>query len=198
MSDKEDTPAKPKKGKGLIVKLVGALVLVGAGGGGMFAAVQAGMIGGGAHEGKKEKDFPKLVKKGEEDPYAPPAAEGAKEGEGAAEVEGEGGSEYRTVYYSFNEEFTSNLINSDSLVQMSIAASTRRDGRVVMWIKKHELAIRSELLAVLADTPEEDVTTIEGKQRLQKRLTAAINKVLTETEGFGGVDAVHFKSLIVQ
>lgn len=198
MSDKEEAPAKPKKGKGLIVKLVGALVLVGAGGGGMFAAVQAGMIGGGTHEGKKEKDFPKLIRKGEEDPYAPPAAEGGKEGEGAAEVEGEGGSEYRTVYYSFKDDFTSNLINSDSLVQMSIAASTRRDGRVVMWIKKHELAIRSELLAVLADTPEEDVTTMEGKQRLQKRLTAAINKVLTETEGFGGVDAVHFKNLIVQ
>jgi flagellar FliL protein len=197
MSDKEEAPAKPKKGKGMIVKLVGALVLVGAGGGGMFAAVQAGMIGQ-KQEGTKEKDFPKLVRKGEEDPYAPPAAEGAKEGEGAAEVEGEGGSEYRTIYYSFKDDFTSNLVNSDSLVQMSVAASTRRDGRVVMWIKKHELAIRSELLATLADTPEEDVTTIEGKQRLQKRLTAAINKVLTETEGFGGVDAVHFKNLIVQ
>jgi flagellar FliL protein len=197
MSDKEEAPAKPRKAKGLIVKLVGALVLVGAGGGGVFAAVQAGLIGG-AHEAKKEKDFPKLVRKGEEDPYSPPAAEGAKEGQGVAEVEGEGGSEYRTVYYSFTEDFTSNLVNSDSLVQMSLAASTRRDGRVVMWIKKHELAIRSELLSVLADTQEEDVTTIDGKQRLQKRLTAAINKVLTETEGFGGVDAVHFKNLIVQ
>jgi flagellar FliL protein len=138
MSDKEEAPAKPRKAKGLIVKLVGALVLVGAGGGGVFAAVQAGLIGG-AHEAKKEKDFPKLVRKGEEDPYSPPAAEGAKEGQGVAEVEGEGGSEYRTVYYSFTEDFTSNLVNSDSLVQMSLAASTRRDGRVVMWIKKHEL-----------------------------------------------------------
>jgi hypothetical protein len=31
---------------------------------------------------------------------------------------------------------------------------------------------------VLADTPEEDVQSIEGKEKLQKRLTAAINKVL--------------------
>ena len=187
--------AKPKKGKGLILKLVGALVLLGAGGGGVFGLVQAGVIGGGGkHE--KEDNNPKLIRKGEEDPYAPKAD--GKEGEGVPEVEGEGGSKYRTAYYSFTDEFTSNLRNSDSLVQISLAASTRRDGRVLMWLKKHELAIRSDMLAVIADTPEEDVYTPEGKQRLQKRLTAAINKVLVATEGFGGVDDVYFKSFLVQ
>ena len=198
MSDKAEKPAKPKKkGKGLVVKALGALVLIGAGGGGTFAMVQSGMLGGQGESAEKEKDLPKLIRKGEEDPYAPPAAEGG-EGAGTAEVEGEGGSAYRTIYYSFGEDFTSNLRNSDSLVQVSLAASTRRDGRVVMWVKKHELAIRSELLAVLADTPEEDVSSIPGKARLQKRLTATINQVLTRTEGFGGVDAVYFKTLVVQ
>jgi flagellar FliL protein len=157
------------------------------------------MIGSGAEEHKKkEPDHPKLILKGEEDPYAPKAAEGEAEGEGGAEVEGEGGSKYRTAYYSFAEDFTSNLRNSESLVQVNLAASTRRDGRVLMWMKKHELAIRSEILVVLADIPEEDVMTPEGKERIQKRITAAINKVLTETEGFGGVDAVYFKSFLVQ
>lgn len=199
MSEKQDKPAKPAKGKGkgLVIKAVGALALLGAGGGGTFAMVQSGLLGGEGETAKKEKDVPKLIRKGEEDPYAPPAAEGA-EGEGAADVEGEGGSAYRTIYYSFADDFTSNLRNSDSLVQVSLAASTRRDGRVVMWVKKHELAIRSELLAVLADTPEEDVSTIVGKAHLQARLTAAINRVLTRTEGFGGIDAVYFKSLVVQ
>ena len=199
MSDKKDgeeKPKKKKKGKGLLVKLVVGLVLVGAGGGGTFMAVQSGMIGGGHGEEKKEKDEPKLVKKGEEDPYAP-KTEG-KEGEGPAEVEGEGGSEYKTSYYNFSEDFTSNLKNSTALVQISLACSTRRDGRVLMWLKKHELAIRSAVLVVQADTPEEDVFTPEGKERLQKRLTAAINQVLTDTEGFGGVDKVYFKSFLVQ
>lgn len=198
MSSKEDKAEKPKKkGSGLMVKAVGALVLLGAGGGATFAMVSTGMIGGG-EEGHKEKDEPKLIRRGEEDPYAPPAAEGDHGAEGAHEVEGEGGSEYRTIYYSFAEDFTSNLRNSDSLVQVSLAASTRRDGRVVMWVKKHELAIRSEMLGVLADTPEEDVSTIDGKAKLQKRLAAAINDVLKKTEGFGGVDAVYFKTLVVQ
>lgn len=199
MSDKKEKEAKPKKGKGAIVMVLGALVLVGAGGGGVFALVKAGMIGG--HEGEhaeKKESGPKLVRKGEEDPYAPKAEGKEGEGAGPAEVEGEGGSEFKTSYYNFAEDFTSNLKNSSALVQISLACSTQRDGRVLMWLKKHELAIRSEILVVLADTPEEDVFTPQGKQHLQKRLAGAINKVLIQTEGFGGVDAVYFKSFLVQ
>jgi flagellar protein FliL len=198
MSEAVEAEAKPKKrGKSLMVKALIGLVLIGAGGGGTFALVQSGMIGGQHGEAKKKQaDVPKLVKKGEEDPYAPKAE--AKEGEGAPEVEGEGGSEYRTSYYNFTEDFTSNLKNSSALVQISLACSTRRDGRVLMWLKKHELAIRSEILVVLADTPEEDAFTPEGKQRLQKRMAEAINQVLSRTEGFGGIDQVYFKSFLVQ
>ena len=50
----------------------------------------------------------------------------------------------------------------------------------------------------MADTPEEGVLTLEGKEHLQKRLADAINKVLTEAEGFGGVDNVYFRSLLIQ
>lgn len=196
MSDKAEKDAKPKKGKGLLVKAIAGIVLLGAGGGGVFGLMATGVIGGGGHA-EKEDNKPKLVRKGEEDPYAP-KGEGEKKGEGAPEVEGEGGSEYRTSYYSFEEDFTSNLRNSDALVQFSLAASTRRDGRVLIWMKKHELAIRSAILTVIADTPEEDVYTIPGKDKLQKRLTAAINQVLTETEGFGGVDQVYFRAFIIQ
>ena len=114
------------------------------------------------------------------------------------EIDGEGGSEYRTSYYSFQEPFTSNLKNSPALLQVDLAAATRRDGRVLIWIRKHELAIRSSLLVELADTPEDDVYSLEGKRRLQARLTAAINKVLETNEGFGGVDAVFFKTFIIQ
>ncbi|MBU6265995.1 MAG: flagellar basal body-associated FliL family protein [Sphingomonadales bacterium] len=192
--DKVEKDAKPK-GKGMIVMAGMAVAMLAIGGGGAFALVKFGVIGG--HEAKKEDNSPKLVHKGDEDPFAP-KAEGGKEGEAGKEVEGEGGSPYKTTYFTFPDDFTSNLRNSSALIQVSLACSTHRDGRVLMWLKKHELAIRSAMLAVLADTPEEDVNTIEGKDRLQKRLTQAINKVLIDTEGFGGVDAVYFKAFLVQ
>ncbi|MEO0031130.1 MAG: hypothetical protein RIS94_888 [Pseudomonadota bacterium] len=204
MSDKKDKDAKPKKkGGGMIVKVGAAVALLGVGAGGAYGLLAAGIIGGGGGEGehaeaKKEDNRPKLVKKGEEDPFAPAAKEGEGGEGGGKEVEGDGGSEYRTLYYSFADDFTSNLKDSEALVQLSVACSTRRDYRVMLWLKKHELAIRSALLSVLADTPEADVQTAEGKDRLQKRMTAAINKVLTDAEGFGGVDAVYFKTFIVQ
>jgi flagellar FliL protein len=195
MSDKTETAAPPKKGKGLVVKLLVGLGLVGAGGGGAFALVQSGMLDQ-VKGGAKEDNQPQLVRKGEEDPYALPTK--GKEGDVPADIDGEGGSEYRTSYYNFTEDFTSNLKNSAALIQVSVACSTRRDGRVLMWLRKHELAIRSEMLVVLADTPEEEAFSPEGKKRLQARLTETINRVLTEREGFGGVDAVYFKSFLVQ
>lgn len=190
-NDKSDDK-EVKKGRGLVMKAVAALALIGVGGGGAaFAMMQTGMI----THGPPEKNEPRLVYKGDEDPYAPAAKE---EKGGPKFVFGEGGSEYRTAYYSFGEDFTSNLKNSDALVQVSLAASTQRDGRVLMWMKVHELAIRSAILAVLADTPEEQVYSIEGKDVLQSRLTSAINRELEEREGFGGIDKVYFRSFIVQ
>lgn len=193
-NEKQDSDKRPKKSKGLIVKLLLGTALVGVGGGGAYGMIQAGFIGAG--EQAQQDNNPKLIRKGEKDPYAPPSKE--KEGEGMAEIHGEGGSEFRTAYYTFADDFTSNLKHSDALVQISLAASTRRDGRVLMWMKKHELAIRSALLAILADTSEDEVYTLEGKQHLQARLTGEINKVLTKNEGFGGVDAVYFRSFIIQ
>lgn len=203
MSDKpakdgKDAKDKGGKGKGKMGMILVAAGMLVVGGGGVFGLVAAGVIGGGHAEEKKESG-PQLVRKGEVDPYAPKAKEGEGEGEGGgAEVEGEGGDEFRTAYYTFSEDFTSNLKDTDALIQVSIACSTRRDGRVLLWLKKHELAIRSRLLEVLADTPENDVMTLEGKDHLQKRMTAAINKVLTQKEGFGGVDAVYFRNFIIQ
>ena len=50
----------------------------------------------------------------------------------------------------------------------------------------------------LAATQEADVFDAEGRKRLKERLTKAINEELEEKEGFGGIDAVHFKGFLVQ
>jgi len=199
MSDKKEKEAKPKKkGGGMMMKIGAAGALLAVGGGGAYGLVAAGIVGGGGHASEKEDKNPKLIKKGEEDPFAPAKKEGGEEGGGGEEVDGEGGSEYRAAYFSFTEDFTSNLKDSDMLVQVSIACSTHRDYRVILWLHKHELAVRSAVLTALADTPGEEVQSAEGKTRLQKKLVATINKVLSEAEGFGGVDSVYFKTFIVQ
>lgn len=195
MSEQENGEGKPKKkGKGLIVKALGGVILVGAGAGGTYGLVEAGMLRG-VHKAGKEDNLPKLILKGQADPYAAKPKDGD---DAPQDIPGDGGSKYRTAYYTFSDEFTSNLKGSAGLIQVSLAASTHRDGRVLLWLKKHELAIRSRILIELADTPEEDILTQPGKEALQKRLTGGINDVLTQVEGFGGVDNVYFRSLLVQ
>ncbi len=193
MSDAAHDKPKKKKGGGLILKLLLGLGLVGSGGGGAFALVSTGVIG---HKPVKEDNSPKLIRKGEEDAYAPPAGDG-KEGAGKP-VYGDGGSPFRTAYFNFSDDFTVNLKGSTTLLQASLACSTQYDGRVLQWLKAHELAIRSAMLEQLADTTDEDIASPQGKEQLQKRLAAAINTVLVREEGFGGVNAVYFKSFIVQ
>lgn len=181
------------KGKGGFLKMViFAVVLLTLGAGGAYGAFAAGLFGGAE---VVEDNTPKLIAKGAEDPFAPV---GGKGDEQTAIVHGDGGSEYRIAYFSFEEPFTSNLAGSAAMIQVDIAASTQRDGRVLQWLGQHELAIRSALLTELANTPEADIYTSDGKKRLQTRLTAGINAVLTENEGFGGVDNVHFKAFLVQ
>lgn len=190
-ADAKNEDAKPRGG---VLKLaIGAIVLLLLGAGGAYGAFAAGMIGAGSDP---EPDLPKLVRKGDTDPYVLPGAKQDKE-EGDV-VLGEGGSEYRTAYYSFEESFTSNLADSSGLVQVDLAVSTRHDGRVLQWVKTHELAIRSAVLVQLAGTPEADVYSVEGRKQLAGRLTKAINEVLEANEGFGGIDAVHFKAFLVQ
>jgi flagellar FliL protein len=191
----KDAEGGGKSGKGGMIKIVlGAVLLLGLGAGGAYGAFAMGLIGG--DHAKAEVDTPKLVMKGDEEAYPLPGAEKAKDA--APPVYGEGGSKYRTAYYSFEESFTSNLADSPGLVQVELAVSTRRDGRVLQWVKNHELAIRSAILAQLAATTEAEVYDVEGKKRLAERLTKAVNGVLEENEGFGGIDAVHFRGFLVQ
>jgi len=190
--DAEKADDEKSKGGGMMKMVIGGVAMLAVGAGGAYGAVAAGLLGGG--DGANEPDLPKLVKKGDSDPYEIP---GSKEDEGTT-VYGEGGSEYRTAYYSFEESFTSNLSDSPSLIQVEIAVSTQHDGRVLGWVKSHELAIRSAVLAQLSATPEADVYSPEGRERINERLTKAINEVLEEHEGFGGIDAVHFNGFLVQ
>ncbi len=192
--DKAEGEGGGKSGKGGVIKLVlGAVLLLGLGAGGAYGAYAMGLFG---EQGEHKIDEPKFVRKDEEDPYAPVSKD--KDKEGGETVYGEGGSKYRTAYYSFEEAFTSNLADSPGLVQVELAVSTRRDGRVLQWVKTHELAIRSALIAQLAATTEAEAYDVRGKKKLAARLTKAVNEVLEEKEGFGGIDAVHFKGFLVQ
>ncbi|SFS12935.1 flagellar basal body-associated FliL family protein [Sphingomonas jatrophae] len=205
----DGAPAPKKKGKLkplLLFGVGGALLLGGGVGAGLYAA---GAGGGGAHA--EEKDVPKLVPKGEGEHKAE-----SGEGGGGHESGGEGGeatagahgapltdahpdpSKYEATYFAMEQPFTSNLQDSDGLIQVSLGVSTYYDGRVIDNLKRHEMPVRSAILMVLADQDPNVIGTPPGKKALQTALTKSINDVLRQKEGFGGIDDVYFSSFIVQ
>lgn len=207
MTDIDDAvpqPPKKKKGKKLLLFVFLPLLLAGIGGG-VFYAMQSGLLsvtGASAAESHGPKLVPKSEQKragatGEEGGHGEEAASGGSHG-GQATPKGEGGEKYASSYYPLEKEFTSNLQDSVHFIQVGIAISTPYDDTVLGNVKTHEIAIRSAVLMALGETSEDQVFTAEGKTQIQKRLVDAINKVLKEKEGFGGVSNVYFTNFIVQ
>ncbi len=209
----ECAPKKKGKFKKLLLIGVAAVALIGAGAGAgiYFGALQA-------HEAKPEDNYPKLVVRSKDDPE--PAAEGEdKEAPlkvGTVSVPNDrfkvDPRKYEVTYYPITESFTTNLADGSGFLQVGISLSTFYDGKVINNIKRQAVPIRSVVLMVLAEQDRWEVglveavaqqdpallSTSQGKQRLQRQLTAAINDVLRDKEGFGGIDNVYFTSLVIQ
>jgi flagellar FliL protein len=202
MSKAEKETAKQGGGAKKIVLLgLGALLLAGGSAG---AAIY--FTGGFAPEHKKEDpNRPKLVKRSDE-PAEPPA-EGEAGGEpplkeGTVSVTSDrvkvDPAKYEITYIPIEQPFTANLADGSGFIQIGISLSTYYDGKVVSNIKRQEVPIRSAVLMVLSEQDPALLATAQGKQQLQRQLTQAINVVLRQKEGFGGIDNIYFNSLVIQ
>ncbi len=193
---KDDTAAAPepkKKGgkKKLILMVAGGLVLAGGGvAGGMFAA---GIGMGGAHATgpKVDPEAPKLVVRDHESANAADAFRPVGSFQPDPRI-------YKPSYYTMDQNFTSNLRDTDGIVQLSLGMSTFYDSKVTDALKDNDMPLRSAALAVLASQDAFVLETPEGKQQLQVKLKDAMNKVLVDKTGYGGIDSVYFTSFIIQ
>lgn len=105
---------------------------------------------------------------------------------------------FEYTYKQMDKELLSNLTGTRKVMQIQIAFMTSYDERVFQNVEKHEFAIRGALLDAMRQYTEADVNRPEFRKELAERLKEEANKVLTQYEDFGGIDAVHFTSFIVQ
>ncbi len=105
---------------------------------------------------------------------------------------------FEYTYKQMVKELLSNLTGTRKVMQIQIAFMTSYDERVFKNVEKHEFAIRGALLDAMRQYTEADVNRPEFRKELAERLKEEANKVLTQYEDFGGIDAVHFTSFIVQ
>ncbi len=202
MSKEKPSEAPPAKG-GMKKKLligIAAIVLLGGG-----AGAGAYLSGSMTDVDKKEDEHrPKLVKRSDE------PAEPAEEGEGKEAPLKVGTvtvpndrfkvdpKKYEITYYPLEQNFTANLADGSGFVQIGISLATYYDGTIITNIKRQTVPIRSAVLMVLSEQDPAVLSTAEGKKALQVQLTKAINGVLRDKEGFGGIDSVYFSNLVIQ
>lgn len=184
----------------MIIASVAAVVLLGGG-----AATGVYLLDGFTGDTPKvDPHRPKLVERSEEPEE--PAAEGEGEApplkEGTVDVKHDrvpvDPRKYEVTYVNLDQSFTANLADSEGFVQVGLSLATYYDGKVIQNIKRQGVPIRSAILMVLSQQDAQALSTPQGKQMLQRDLTAAINQVLRQKEGFGGVDNVYFSNLVIQ
>lgn len=221
----EEPKAKKKKGGSMkmILLLVVGIVVGGAGAaGGLYAA---GFFSAKEEGPKEDPNKPVLVLAGEDAQAVATAHGWAGEAGGGGEGGGHGGgaapeghapsaghapgkgidlptpanpAAYQATYFQLPQPFTSNMSDTDAFAQISIAVSTYYDYRVIAAVKQHEMPIRSQVLMMLAEQPQELLDTPKGKQMLQKKIRDVVNDVLKQKTGYGGVDNVYFTNFVIQ
>ena len=181
--------AKKKGGKlkKLILLLVALIVIGGGAAGGYFA-----MGGFRRHSTETNPDLPQLVvKEGVSNEAAEAARERARNGHPDPRI-------FQSTYLPLEGNFTSNLHGGDAFVQIGLGVSTFYDTHVTENVTRNMMAIRSAVIMILSESDPVEITTFQGKQRLKEALKNAINNVLTNREGFGGIDEVYFTSFVTQ
>jgi flagellar protein FliL len=182
-------PPKKKRLKTILIATV-AVLLVGGGSAGAAVYFTGGLRPAGAEA--EDEHHPKLVARDDADEAAVARATAAAE-QGRPDPE-----LFKVSYIPIEENFTSNLAGGTAFVQIGLSLSTYYDEQVPANVEHHMLAIRSAVLVTLAEQDAQALTTTAGKHALRVTLTRAINAVLREREGFGGIDDVQFTAFVMQ
>ncbi len=178
---------KPRKKKSILKVLVmvgGALTIAGASGAGgyVIASKSASHIG---DNKTGPKDSPRRTK------------ENTDHVKGDLNSTEQQDNEQRT-YLPFEKDFTSNLLEQERFVQASLTLSFIDSKESESPVKEHEAALRSAILAVLADQSATDLSTANGKNRLRIILRNAVNDAIEGIDGTRPVDEVLFTNFIIQ
>ena len=189
----EEEPKKKTSVVKIILFVVGGLALVGLGAGAGFFYVKM------TAPPVEENPLAIVIDKGASAASAADAHGGGdKKDAGPAGKAVPSTEQFATTYFEFPGNFTTNLRGSKRFVQLSLGLSTQYDKQVIENAQKHEVAIRGEVLALLADQSEADMVGIANRRKLQEMFKDTINKVLTERAGFGGIESVFITALVMQ
>ena len=83
-------------------------------------------------------------------------------------------------------------------MQIKVAIMTHYDEQVISNIEKHIFAVRSQVMDIMRQTTEQQLTEADFRVNLAEDIRLAMNSTLEQFEDFGGIERVYFSEFIVQ
>lgn len=103
------------------------------------------------------------------------------------------------IYLPMQPAFVVNLEDAEALRYMQIDLELMaRNPKAIEDAKTHMPRIRNSLLLLFGQQHAFDLSTRQGKETLQAKALAEIQRVLKEETGSPGVEAVYFSSFVIQ
>lgn len=121
--------------------------------------------------------------------------------EGGEEAAPEAVEEVRkeAIYVALEPSFTVNLQSGSKARYLQIAVQVLvREPELEEALKTHSPAVRSQLLLLFSGKTSQDLSSVEGKQALQKETLDSIQKAIKDATGLEGIEAVLFTSFVMQ
>ena len=104
------------------------------------------------------------------------------------------------LYHSLHPPLVVNFkdsVGESHFMQITMEVMSR-DQNVINSVREHTAAIRNSLILLYSGAIYEEVTTLDGKEKMLEDGLAEIQDVMTETIGEPGVEAVYFTNLVIQ
>lgn len=103
------------------------------------------------------------------------------------------------IYESIEPAFVVNILDGARYRYLQIQVDVMsRDQAAITRFGKYQPRIKGELTMLFSAVTSEQAHAADGRQALQKDTLAAINRILTEEAGSGGIEAVYFSKFVVQ
>ena len=142
------------------------------------------------------------------------AAEDAADGEDVADeadAEDEGGEEDielaaadapldPAIYTPLDPPFVVSFSDADGdsrFLQLTLQAMAR-DEHTIDEIKRHAPAIRNAFLFLISGYKVEDLSTLEGKEKLRAAMLVSANEIMERNTGEARIEELYFTSLVIQ
>jgi flagellar protein FliL len=89
-------------------------------------------------------------------------------------------------------------VDGDSrFLQLTLQAMAR-DEHTIDQVKQHSPAIRNAFLFLISGYKVEDLSTLEGKEKLRTHMLGAANEIMEKNTGHAGIEELFFTSLVIQ